>query len=79
MSATLNTRSLSTLDDVPAFLDGTVPVGFVVPAGDGERRQWVADTFAQCLGPDGTGRRSSTPFRPDRALQRWQRVFQSIT
>ena len=43
---TLKTRSLRTLDDIRAFLDGAVPIGFVAPAGD-ERRQWVADTFVQ--------------------------------
>jgi transposase InsO family protein len=46
MIVTLNTGFLLSLDDVRAFLDGAVPVGFVAPAGD-DRRRWVADTLVQ--------------------------------
>jgi len=43
---TFNTRLLRFLDDVCAFLDGSVSVGFVAPAGD-ERRLWSAETLLQ--------------------------------
>jgi transposase InsO family protein len=46
MIVTLNTRSLCSLDEVRAFLDGTIPVGFVAPAGP-ERLCWLADSLRQ--------------------------------
>src|SRR5271155_3356352 len=46
MIVTLNTRSLCSLDEVRAFLDGTIPVGFVAPAG-ADRLCWLADTLRQ--------------------------------
>jgi len=46
MIVTLNTRSLCSLVEVRAFLDGTVPVGFVAPAG-ADRLCWLADTLRQ--------------------------------
>jgi transposase InsO family protein len=46
MIVTLNTRSLCSLDEVRAFLDGTVPVGFLAPAG-ADRLCWLADTLRQ--------------------------------
>ena len=43
---TLNTRSLCSLAEVRAFLDGTVPVGFTAPAG-ADRLRWLAETLRQ--------------------------------
>lgn len=46
MIVTLNTHLLLSLDDVRAFLDGSVPVGFSAPAGD-DRRHWLVGTLRQ--------------------------------
>jgi hypothetical protein len=46
MIVTLSIGLFLSLDDVRAYLNGAVPVGFLALAGD-ERRNWVADTFAQ--------------------------------
>lgn len=50
MIVTLNTQLLLSLDEVRAFLAGTVPVGFSAPVG-ADRLRWLADTLRQfCYG-----------------------------
>ena len=61
MIVTLNTGSLQSLDDVRAFLAGTVPVGFSAPAG-AERLRWLAATLRQFRYP--------SLRRPDKSLLR---------